>query len=129
MPELDKFNAGQKLNAVFVGGAIVVMLGTGSVMRWFTPFPDSWRTGATFVHDLLATAVFVVVIGHIGFALAHREALGSIVTGRISRRWAARHAPRWLEELEAAAAPGGGQIPRGSREGSQSRSVTAARKA
>ena len=25
--------------------AIVVMLMTGSIMRWFEPFPDSWRTG------------------------------------------------------------------------------------
>ncbi|HEV2369470.1 MAG TPA: cytochrome b/b6 domain-containing protein, partial [Acidimicrobiales bacterium] len=129
LPELDKFNAGQKLNAVFVGGAIVVMLGTGSVMRWFTPFPDSWRTGATFVHDVLATAIFVVVIGHIAFALSHREALGSMVTGRISRRWAVRHAPLWLEEVDGPAERPRPQMPRGRRDGSQSRRVTAARKA
>jgi len=131
LPQLDKFNPGQKLNAVFVAGTIVVMLGTGSIMRWFGPFPDSWRTGATFVHDLLATAVFVVVIGHIGFALAHRESLRSIFTGRIGRDWAGRHAPGWLDEQDGRAGPGGAavQMPRGSRAGSQSSSVTAARKA
>ena len=48
---MGKFNAGQKLNAIFVAGCIPVMLATGGIMRWFDPFPLAWRTGATFVHD------------------------------------------------------------------------------
>jgi cytochrome b subunit of formate dehydrogenase len=66
---IGKFNAGQKLNAIFVGAAIVIMLATGVVMHWFSPWPLSWRTGATFVHQWLAIAVFVVVLGHITYAL------------------------------------------------------------
>lgn len=96
---LGKFNAGQKLNAAFTAGAIVVMLGTGLVMRWYHPWPLAWRTGATFVHDWLAVAIVVVVIGHLRFALADPEALRSIFTGRVSRRWARRVAPAWLDEL------------------------------
>jgi len=34
-------------------------------MQWFGHFPVSWRTGATFVHDVFAFAVFIVVIGHV----------------------------------------------------------------
>ena len=49
-----KFNAGQKLFAALVAGAIPAMALTGSVMRWFEPFPLAWRTGSTFVHDWLA---------------------------------------------------------------------------
>src|SRR5262249_23730720 len=49
--QLGKFNPGQKLNAIFIGAVIVVMLLTGSIMRWPDPFRDSWREGATFVHD------------------------------------------------------------------------------
>jgi len=41
---IGKFNAGQKLNAAFVGGVIVVMLATGAVMHWYSPWPG-WRTG------------------------------------------------------------------------------------
>lgn len=96
---LGKFNAGQKLNAAFTAGAIVVMLVTGLIMRWYHPWPLSWRTGATFVHDWLAVVIFVVVLGHIRFALADPEALRSMFTGRISRRWASRSAPVWLDEL------------------------------
>jgi formate dehydrogenase subunit gamma len=94
----DKFNPGQKLNAIFVGGAIVVMLATGSVMQWFRFFPVTWRTGATFVHDIFALAVFVVVFGHIAFALTHRGSMRSMVKGWVTETWAARHAPAWLKE-------------------------------
>ena len=98
---VDKFNPGQKLNAIFVGGSIVVMLATGFILKWFRFFPVSWRTGATFVHDVLAFAIFAVVIGHILFALTHRESLRSMITGWVSETWAARHAPGWLREMRA----------------------------
>jgi formate dehydrogenase subunit gamma len=94
----DKFNPGQKLNAIFTGGAIVVMLATGSIMQWFRFFPVSWRTGATFVHDVVAFAVFAAVVGHIAFALSHRHALRSMITGRIPVAWAEEHAGDWLAE-------------------------------
>jgi formate dehydrogenase subunit gamma len=95
---VDKFNPGQKLNAIFIGGSIVVMLATGIVLKWFQFFPVSWRMGATFVHDVLAFAIFVVVIGHIIFALAHPESMRSMVKGWVTEGWAARHAPAWLRE-------------------------------
>jgi formate dehydrogenase subunit gamma len=97
----NKFNPGQKLNAIFVGGSIVVMLATGFVLKWFRFFPVSWRTGATFVHDVLAFAIFAVVIGHILFALTHRDSMRSMIKGWVSEAWAARHAPGWLREMRA----------------------------
>jgi formate dehydrogenase subunit gamma len=100
---IGKFNAGQKLNAVFVGATIVIMLATGVVMHWFTPWPLSWRTGATFVHEWLAIAVVVVVLGHIAYALRDPAALRSMVKGTITRRWALRHAPAWVVEIDSTA--------------------------
>ena len=94
----DKFNPGQKANVLFIGTMIVVTLGTGSVMNWVGHFPLEWRTGATFVHDICALAIFLVVFGHIGFALTHPQALRSIFTGRVSRSWAEQHANGWLAE-------------------------------
>jgi formate dehydrogenase subunit gamma len=98
---VGKFNAGQKLNAAITGGVMIVMLMTGSVMHWPYYWPLSWRTGATFMHDVLAIFFFVVVIGHIGMAVTHPPALRSMLTGKVSRAWAKRHAPLWLEDLEA----------------------------
>jgi formate dehydrogenase subunit gamma len=98
---VGKFNAGQKLNAAITGGVVLVMLMTGSVMHWPYYWPLSWRTGATFMHDVVAVFFVVVVIGHVGMAVAHPAALRSMLTGKVSRAWAKRHAPLWLEELEA----------------------------
>jgi len=98
---VDKFNPGQKLNAIFVGGSIVVMLASGCILKWFRFFPVSWRTGATFVHDVLAFAIFAVVIGHILFALTHRDSMRSMIKGWVSETWAARNAPGWLREMKA----------------------------
>ena len=97
-PPGDKFNPGQKLNAIFVGGSIVVMLGTGAILEWFGPFPVSWRTGATFVHEVLSCAIFVVVAGHLVMAVTHRDAMRSMLRGWVSVAWARRNAPRWAEQ-------------------------------
>lgn len=102
----DKFNPGQKLNAIFIGAAIPIMLVTGSMLQWFRFFSVSWRSGATFVHDLFAFAIFFAVIGHVIMALTHRDALRSIFKGWVTRSWAERHAAGWLdEETEKKARP------------------------
>jgi formate dehydrogenase subunit gamma len=98
---LGKFNAGQKLNAVFVAGCIPLMLATGGIMRWFDPFPLAWRTGATFVHDWLALTLLVVIVGHIGKALAEPVSLRSMARGSMPARYVQRRHPRWWAELQA----------------------------
>ena len=97
----DKFNPGQKLNTVVTGAAIAVMLATGAMLQWFRFFAPSWRTGATFVHDVGAFGFSALVAGHVVMALQHRDALGAMVRGWVSTRWAERVAPAWLEEESA----------------------------
>jgi formate dehydrogenase subunit gamma len=92
---LGKFNPGQKLHAAWVAGAGLVMLGTGCILWWFGPFPLWVRAGASAVHQWLAVALVLGILGHITFALRDPAALRSMVGGRVSRAWAARHAPRW----------------------------------
>ena len=96
---LGKFNPGQKLNASLVAGSAVVMLGTGSIMKWFDRFPLDWRTGATFVHDWFALLVWILVLGHITFALRDGDALDSMLGGTVPAAWARKQAPLWYEEL------------------------------
>jgi formate dehydrogenase subunit gamma len=102
--QLGKFNPGQKLNAIFIGAAIVVQLMTGSIMKWFQPFPNSWRTGATFVHDSTWLVLIVVIAGHIMFALRDQESLSSMLRGSVSERWARHERPAWWAEMVSARA-------------------------
>ncbi|MDQ0778319.1 formate dehydrogenase subunit gamma [Streptomyces aurantiacus] len=90
-----KFNAGQKTYAAWIAGAVLVMLGTGLLM-WFTHLaPLVWRTSATFVHDWLALTVGLVLVGHVGMAIARPESRRGLRTGSVSREWAEREHPRW----------------------------------
>jgi formate dehydrogenase subunit gamma len=99
--ELGKFNPGQKLNSIFTGASLMVLLMTGIIMRWGNSLPLGWRTGATFVHDCFAIGLTVLVAGHIVMALAHPAAMRSIITGWVSEDWAQRRAPAWLAEMRA----------------------------
>ncbi|MFE6159705.1 cytochrome b/b6 domain-containing protein [Streptomyces sp. NPDC056486] len=93
--QAGKFNAGQKLYAGWLAGAVLVMLGTGLLM-WFTHLaPLAWRTGSTFVHDWLALALGVVIAGHVGMAWADPEARRGMRTGSVDPEWAEREHPLW----------------------------------
>ena len=77
-----KFNGGQKLATALFGGFLAVQLMTGSLMNWNRPFPDSWRTGATFVHDWVYLFLLVLTAGHILEAARQPELLSAMVHGR-----------------------------------------------
>jgi formate dehydrogenase subunit gamma len=96
---VDKFNAGQKLNAAFTLGAIIVMFMTGAMMFFSSMFPDNLRTGATFVHDWLGLAMVVVVLGHIYMAFSDPVARAGMRTGFVPERWARREHGAWAEEV------------------------------
>ncbi|WP_328721901.1 cytochrome b/b6 domain-containing protein [Streptomyces sp. NBC_00247] len=99
-----KFNAGQKLYANVLAGALLVMIGTGLLM-WFPRLaPLLWRTGATFVHDWLALLVAALVLGHIRMAVRDAQARRGLRTGEVPRDWARAHHPLWEEENPAPAA-------------------------
>ncbi|MEU8998906.1 cytochrome b/b6 domain-containing protein [Streptomyces caniferus] len=103
-----KFNAGQKLYAAWIAGAVLVMLGTGLLM-WFTSLaPLLWRTGATFVHDWLALAVILVISGHVWKAFGDPESRRGLRTGSVDAQWARREHPLWAPEDRDPDGHGGG---------------------
>ena len=95
---VGKFNAGQKLNAAFTLGAVIVMFGTGMVMFFSSQFPDELRTGATFVHDWLSLAVAVVVLGHLWMAFGDATARMGMRRGEVPLAWAEREHADWARE-------------------------------
>ena len=90
-----KFNGGQKLAAAAFAGLLAMQLVTGSLMHWNQPFPDDWRTGATFVHDWAYLALLVLTFGHIARALREPELLQAMTSGSVTRAWAERERPGW----------------------------------
>ena len=98
--EVGKFNAGQKVNAILVAGALPVMFATGVMLQWHESLSDSLRTGATFVHDWGYVCLSLLVVGHIFKALADPISLRSMRTGRVPASWAAHEHPRWHRRPE-----------------------------
>jgi formate dehydrogenase subunit gamma len=94
-PASGKFNGGQKLVTVLFGGTLAVQLLTGAIMYWNHPFPDDWRTGATFMHDWAYLALVALVIGHVGKAMGEPELRRSMITGTVPRAWARHARPGW----------------------------------
>jgi formate dehydrogenase subunit gamma len=92
---LGKFNGGQKLAAALFAGLFAMQLMTGALMHWNRPFPDEWRTGATFVHDWAYLALIVLVVGHIRHAFREPDLLRAMTTGAVPRSWAERERPEW----------------------------------
>ncbi|MFC9440134.1 cytochrome b/b6 domain-containing protein [Nocardia sp. NPDC057030] len=91
-----KFNAGQKLYAGWIAGAVLVMMCTGLLMWFQHLLPGISRTSAIFVHDVLALAIAVVLAGHLRQAYRDPEARRGMRTGYVDRVWAERAHPRWL---------------------------------
>ncbi len=100
---VGKFNAGQKLNAALSAGGGLVLLGTGIVMEYGHRWPLPLRTGATWVHDWTAAALFLLVLGHVRLAYRDEDARRGLRTGWVPVGWARREHPAWA----AAGFPGG----------------------
>ena len=97
-----KFNGGQKLVTALFGGGFAVQLLTGAIMHWNKPFPDDWRTGATFVHDWAFLVLVVLTIGHVLKAFEEPEPRAAMISGRVPEAWARRARPGWLARRPSA---------------------------
>jgi formate dehydrogenase subunit gamma len=98
-----KFNAGQKVYAAWLVGAVLAMLLSGLLLWFKFALPSIPRGGVIFVHDIFALAIVIVIVGHIRKAAQDPEARRGMRTGSVRRSWAERHHPLWAEELDNAA--------------------------
>ena len=90
---VGRFNAGQKINAIFTLLTASLLLITG-IALWPFGADGLWR-GA---HRWLTVLVLIPIAGHIFLAAVHpstRHALTGMLDGRVDREWAATHHPRW----------------------------------
>ncbi len=102
---VGKFNGGQKLNGALSAGAVLVLLGTGLLMRFTGLVRLTLRTGATFVHDWTALGLVLLLLGHLWHASRDPYALRGMRTGDVPLRWARERHAAWADEVAGPVSP------------------------
>ena len=102
LPDVGKYNAGQKV--VFWGMSIliVVLIVTGVLSRdqYFSQYTTiEQKQIAILVHAAAAIAIICVWIVHLYAAIWVRGTIGAMTRGQVTGGWAWRHHRKWLREL------------------------------
>ncbi|MBL9059422.1 MAG: formate dehydrogenase subunit gamma [Mangrovicoccus sp.] len=102
LPEIGKYNAGQKMVFWAMTLLILVLIGTG-VMIWQQYFPHlvsiPTRRIAVAVHAMAAVGILCVFILHVSAAFWTRGTIRAMTQGTVTGGWAFRHHRKWLREL------------------------------
>jgi formate dehydrogenase subunit gamma len=102
LPEVGKYNAGQKM--IFWGMALLILLlvVTG-VIIWDQYFLEataiSTKRIAILTHAVAAVAIICVFILHVYAAIWTRGTLRAMTRGTVTGGWAFRHHRKWFKEL------------------------------
>ena len=107
-PPQGRFNAGQKLNALFVAWSTVAFTVTGLVLWQNRRFPTDMVSQANTIHTLLAYVALAAFLGHLYLATAYpktRHAFRAITQGWVRVDWAEHHHPKWVQRALPATLP------------------------
>lgn len=102
LPELGKYNAGQKF--VFWGmSLLIIILIVSGIVVWDQYFFDftsiEQKRVAILVHAMAAVVIICVWIIHVYAAIWVRGTIAAMTKGRVTGGWAWRHHRKWLREL------------------------------
>jgi formate dehydrogenase subunit gamma len=104
LPEVGKYNAGQKVVFWSMSILIVVLISTGIVI-WDEYFYDyttlEEKRIAVLLHSLAAIVAICVWIVHVYAAIWVRGTISAMTQGHVTGGWAWRHHRKWLRELVA----------------------------
>lgn len=102
LPEVGKYNAGQKLVFWSMSLLIIVLIISG-VMIWneyFSSFTSiNQQRWALLVHSMAAVAAICVWIVHVYAAIWVKGTINAMTRGTVTGGWAWRHHRKWLREL------------------------------
>ena len=101
LPEVGRYNAGQKLLFWVLVSCMITLLVTGLLFwrPWFaTLLPITLVRFATLLHAVAATILIIVIIGHMYLAFWTKGSIRAMMRGPVSVRWATKHHRAWLRE-------------------------------
>lgn len=101
LPEVGKYNAGQKLLFWTLVLCMLVLVVTGVLFwrPWFAAsLPIDVVRLATVVHSAAATVLIISIVVHIYAAIWVKGSIRAMTQGIVTVRWAAQHHRAWLRE-------------------------------
>ena len=101
LPEIGRYNAGQKLLFFVMVACLVLLLCSGIVIwrRYFSfYFPIGVIRLTAVVHAIAAFVLICGIIVHIYAAIWIKGSVSAMVRGTVTYGWARKHHPRWFRE-------------------------------
>jgi formate dehydrogenase subunit gamma len=109
VPEVSRFNAGQKFVFWLMALLVPVLFASGMVI-WEVYFAEyttiEQQRIAVLIHSLAAVAAIIVWITHVYAAIWVRGSVRAMTQGYVTPGWAWRHHRKWLRSLVATGSSG-----------------------
>jgi len=102
LPEIGRYNAGQKVLFFVMVACLLLLLVSGIVIwrRYFSfYFPIGIIRLASVVHAIAAWLLIIGIVVHIYAAIWVKGSVGAMVRGTVTYGWARKHHPRWFREI------------------------------
>ena len=102
LPEVGKYNAGQKVVFWSMSLLIIILIATGFVI-WDIYFGQyttiEQKRVAVLIHSIAAVTIICVWIVHVYAAIWVKGTINAMTRGQVTGGWAWRHHRKWLREL------------------------------
>ena len=102
LPEVGKYNAGQKMVFWLMSILIIVLICSGLAIwdQYFAQYTNvEQKRAAVLIHSLAAIVIICVWIVHVYAAIWVRGTIRAMTRGSVTGGWAWRHHRKWLREL------------------------------
>ena len=101
--DVGKYNAGQKMMFWSIMSMIFVLLVTGVIIwrPYFAQFfPMQVVRYSLLIHAAAGIILMHAILIHMYMAFWVKGSIKGMIEGKVSRRWAKKHHPRWYRDVE-----------------------------
>lgn len=102
LPELGKYNAGQKFIFWSMSILIIALIVTGFVIwdQYFSTYTATeTKRYAVLAHAMLAVVIISIWIMHVYASIWVQGTMSAMISGRVTAGWAWRHHRKWFKDL------------------------------